>query len=243
MSLSFRASAKSAFVVAVTSGKGGVGKSRVAVHLALALARLGRRVGLFDADLALGVRSLGALASPQRARLTSALEHAAAGRDFLIVDTAPGIGDTVLEVVGRADYVLVVASHEPAALVDAYAMVKLIAAAEGPCDIGVLVNAARDARQAERVFTQMDRAASRFLGRALCYDGFIPDDARLHAASLEGASASGAATGASARSFERLAARLASRQMASPDPGPGGSSVPVPHGRRRAVLPEAARCA
>lgn len=37
--------------VAVMSGKGGVGKSFVAVHLALALARRGARVGLLDADL------------------------------------------------------------------------------------------------------------------------------------------------------------------------------------------------
>jgi ATP-binding protein involved in chromosome partitioning len=39
------------FLVAVGSGKGGVGKTTVAVNLALALHRLGRRVGLLDADV------------------------------------------------------------------------------------------------------------------------------------------------------------------------------------------------
>ncbi len=38
-------------VVAVASGKGGVGKSTVACNLALALAKRGKRVGLLDADI------------------------------------------------------------------------------------------------------------------------------------------------------------------------------------------------
>ena len=42
-------------VIGIASGKGGVGKSTVAVNLGLAFAKLGRRTLLLDADLGLSL--------------------------------------------------------------------------------------------------------------------------------------------------------------------------------------------
>lgn len=45
---------KSAKVITVTSGKGGVGKTNITINLAIALSEIGKRVTIMDADLGLG---------------------------------------------------------------------------------------------------------------------------------------------------------------------------------------------
>jgi flagellar biosynthesis protein FlhG len=61
--------------IAVTSGKGGVGKTNIGVNLAVCLARLGRRTCLLDGDLGLANADILCNLSP---RLT--LEHVISGR-------------------------------------------------------------------------------------------------------------------------------------------------------------------
>jgi flagellar biosynthesis protein FlhG len=61
--------------IAVTSGKGGVGKSNIAVNLAVALAGMGRKTCLFDADLGLANADVLCGITPKMT-----LEHVVAGK-------------------------------------------------------------------------------------------------------------------------------------------------------------------
>ncbi len=76
-----------ATVLAVTSGKGGVGKTNIAVNLAIRLSTLGRRVVLLDADL--GTANADVLCNLSAA---GTLAHVVAGRRTLkqVMIDAPG---------------------------------------------------------------------------------------------------------------------------------------------------------
>lgn len=242
-----------AAVVAVAGGKGGVGKTNVAVNLAVALARLGHRVGLLDCDFGLGnvdvllglaperhlghllagesalddivlagpagvqivpassgLRALTALTPGQRAMLADAFDRLCGSLDFLLIDTASGISDNVIDTILLADRVIVVTSLEPAAIVDAYATVKVLTAAAPRTEIGIVVNTVRDGDEASLAYRQLDLAANRFLGRSLKFYGFIADDAALRAAVLtQRAIVDHMPQAAASRCFRILASRVA----------------------------------
>jgi flagellar biosynthesis protein FlhG len=270
--------------IAVTSGKGGVGKTSVTVNLAVAMARLGHRVGVLDADFALGnidvllgltpqahlgavldgtrtlddvtmdgpsgvrvipagsgIRSLTSLDDTKWTRLVSAVDAASQQLDFLLFDTATGIGDNTLDVVGLADYALVITSYEPAAVVDAYAVIKLINASDSLKPIGVVVNTARDPEEGQLVFRQIAVAAERFLNRTLRYDGHVMEDRSVKEATFAQLPfVGGDSTGPASRDIRRLACRLTAARSSGAGPWPVPPALIQP---QPSTMTEAPRCA
>jgi ATP-binding protein involved in chromosome partitioning len=79
--IALSASKRGRTIVAIGSGKGGVGKSTLAANLAVALTRLGKKVGLIDADIY----------GPSQPRLFNAMQRAEARDKQLIPIEAYGL--------------------------------------------------------------------------------------------------------------------------------------------------------
>ncbi|WP_199744212.1 MinD/ParA family protein [Legionella sp. km772] len=212
-------------VIAVTAGKGGVGKSNVSVNLAVALAQLNQNVMLLDADLGLanvdimlglhtkynlshvvqgvcdlsdvilqgpnGVRVIPAASGTEFMTQLSHAEHAGIidafneltdDLDYLIIDTAAGISDTVLSFTRSSQELIVVVCDEPTSLTDAYALIKVMSKRYEWTNFHVLANMVRNLKDGRDLFNKLFRVSEQFLDVQLNYLGAVPFDEHVHKA-------------------------------------------------------------
>ena len=239
-------------VLAISSGKGGVGKTNVVAGLALALARQGQRVVIVDADFGLanldillglapqstleqvlrgekvleeillegplgvrivpassGVQELTRLDDAAELRLVQGLQRIAEDTDWMLVDTAAGVHDSVVKLLMAAQQVLLVATPEPASLVDAYAVLKVLHLRDAEKPVRLVVNNAQSPEEAEETLQQLDLATRRFLGRGVEALGAIPHDPwLLQAVREQRCVVDRFPQSPSAKAFEALAKRL-----------------------------------
>jgi flagellar biosynthesis protein FlhG len=214
-----RCQARRPRILAVTSGKGGVGKTNVVANLAAGLAEMGKRVVILDADFGLanidvllglnprfhlghvlygkkslteimvegpggiriipassGLQCLAELTLEQRNSLVQSFAELEGYADYLLIDTAAGISSNVLHFLLSAPEIVVVCAPEPTAIVDAYAVIKIILAEEPSKTIRVLINSVSDEEESRDVFRQINSVVKRFLNREVIYMGHIERD-------------------------------------------------------------------
>lgn len=128
-----------------------------------------------------GLSELMNVSSEQRSRLIHSFAELEAECDYLIVDTAAGIEDNVLEFVRACNRIMIVVVGEPAAFIDAYACIKVLHQINGIQHFDVVVNRTRDAAHGKDVFKRFKGIVERFLDASLYHAVSIPEDSQLHA--------------------------------------------------------------
>lgn len=216
-------------ILALASGKGGTGKTTVAVNLALALNRAGYTVCLLDADFGLsnaevhlglpaplytlenvlfdampleeclvpvrpgfdllsgssGVARMAELDVPARKRLITEFT-ALSGYDFLILDNSPGISAQVVSLCLATREIILVVNPEASALVDAYALIKVLRENGLWWPPLVLVNRSESGAQARQIFTRFQETVEQFLGLKPLFLGSVPLDHAARKMSAQG---------------------------------------------------------
>ncbi|MBL8641783.1 MAG: MinD/ParA family protein [Alphaproteobacteria bacterium] len=210
-------------ILAVASGKGGVGKTFFSVTLAQALTKMGKKVCLFDGDLGLanvdvqlglmpkrdlndvirgrlsldkvvqhyedggfdiiagrsGQASLSALPSQRLAMLRDQLIELSESYDAIVIDLGAGVDRTVRMFSACATRTLLVTTDEPTSLTDAYAFIKLGAAAGMSKNVSIVVNQASSTTEGEKTYKTLLKACENFLRLSPPLAGLVRHDPKV----------------------------------------------------------------
>jgi flagellar biosynthesis protein FlhG len=111
--------------------------------------------------------------------LVDALTAVEAPPELIMIDTAAGLTPEIVEYAEEADTVLVVTGPEPTAVMDAYALIKVISMGGLTRPVSLVVNSVRSPRVGEETFNKLQAAVRHFLHREIGCAGYIPRDERV----------------------------------------------------------------
>lgn len=206
-------------ILAVTSGKGGVGKSNFTVNFAIELAKRGKKVLIIDADFGLsnidvilgitpkydlsyvirqekslgevictgpfgvrfisggsGVYDLLSLGSEEIEYVLGELEKLDNSVDIVIFDTGAGINENNVQLLCASNEVILVTTPEPPAIVDAYALAKILKRNAASTKIRLVINRAESKEEAQNIADNFMNVARNYLKADIEQLGYIAED-------------------------------------------------------------------
>ncbi|GAA0256604.1 MinD/ParA family protein [Rhodanobacter caeni] len=129
-----------------------------------------------------GARRLAQLDNGEHAAVIRAFDELPQPPQYLLVDTAAGLSDSVSMFAAATDDVMLVVCDEPASLTDAYAMIKVLSRDFGVRRFRMVANMVRNEGEARQLHQKLSRVSDRFLDVVIDFTGWVPHDERLRQA-------------------------------------------------------------
>lgn len=123
-----------------------------------------------------GMYKLANLGDKKLAQCLEHLNELEKSIDLILIDTGAGLSKSVLKFILAAGEVIIITTPEPTAITDAYGIIKVITASKRDLHIRVVVNMAKNEKEAQEVMERLSVVSQRFLGMDLEGLGFIPID-------------------------------------------------------------------
>jgi len=129
--------------------------------------------------------------------------------EILVVDTAAGVSQSVARFVQAAQHAIVVVCDEPAALTDAYALIKVFSQNYGISRFQIVTNQSRRSRDGRELFRKLSRVTDTYLDVVLRHLGDVPrDDYLVKAVQEQRAVVDAYPKSSSGLAFTKLAASI-----------------------------------
>ncbi|MCB2184345.1 MAG: MinD/ParA family protein [Desulfobulbaceae bacterium] len=135
--------------------------------------------GFFVLPASSGVPEMANLSYEEQAFLTNSLEHITDNFDYVLVDTAAGIGDSVLWFNEWSDTNIILLTPDPTSMTDAYALIKVLHTRYEKNEFSLIINHVKSKKEGNEVFANMSAVLENFLGIKPINRGAIPRDSAV----------------------------------------------------------------
>jgi flagellar biosynthesis protein FlhG len=135
--------------------------------------------GFFVLPASSGVPEMANLSYEEQAFLTNSLEHITDRFDYVLVDSAAGIGDSVLWFNDWADTSIIILTPDPTSMTDAYALIKVLNSRYDKSNFSLITNSVKSKKEGKEVFANMGAVLKNFLGIIPDHLGSIPHDSSV----------------------------------------------------------------
>lgn len=123
-----------------------------------------------------GIAEYAHLSQQQKEILITTLDQLQQQFDYIIIDTAAGIGEDVLDFIRASQYTVVVITPEPTSLTDAFSLLKVLKRSGYNKVPYVLVNMALDNTNSQTIFNRFKSAIKKYIDIQIEYLGYIQVD-------------------------------------------------------------------